>query len=340
MPVNQRILQRPFDPLGYEYDPKNYVYVPGRLVQQRLVAACGADWGIVSQEWTQFKMPPSQSGKACLGLEVTIGLRIGDGGPFVGCGQGNWYEGSDQDTVKRGALTAAVRSAASFAGVGLELYPESAIDHWLDWLDLLDKDDQAQWQDARALLARVKTWRDSHKCSPDFKEVWGPGVKFVLQRIDAGLNGTEFKRADAPQVDLSAHGGQSRADERREPRPQSAPRGDVQQDADEYDNVDWKGPNAADRKSPCVYCGAWLEIGEMKYYGNNPFHVKGSEDKREKYPSVSAHATCVCARRGDGSQPDTGEQPEHPSGRHADDQPPPKNKWDDDSGDDPFGPDA
>lgn len=292
MAVDSRVLLRPFDPSLYEYDANGYVYVPGRLVQQRLTSACETDWGIVSAEWSQFKMPASSSGKLCLGLEVTLALRIGDGGPYLGSGQGNWYEGTDRDTVKRGALTAAIRSAASFAGVGLELYAESAIDHWIDWLDMFDGAPEAVWLDAKALLSRVEKWRDGPRASHDHKEVWKQGAGYVLDRIKHGIDPTvAWSRADAPEIEVSASPRDTDQDER--PRQQGGGNRDLKEVVVTGDGINWNGPEplAPGRKGKCFYCEQWLAEGEMKFWAKNP-------DTSSQYKFVVAHATCVDDRVG------------------------------------------
>lgn len=318
MSVDFKVLWRPINPDCYEYDPKNFVFVPGRAVQARLNAATKGDWGVTSEVWSEFPMPSSKGynggeGKKCRGLEVTVMLSIGTLGPFPGCGQGNWYEGSDRDTTKRGAYTAAIRSAAACAGVGLELYPECAIEHWLNWLMLLET--QEEWQEAWELLNRVGEWIDGPHATPEFRSVWDGGLEFLRGFLEVKLTGVgDWSRAKWPKPGGTSLPPRRDSGAQQRPRQEERPRDPEREErhaqsrsanpnAALWEGVDWSRAKEADRKGFCVLCQRGIKEGDLSCFSANPHHVAGSDDPSEKFKWINCHADCAPAKGGPARKP-------------------------------------
>jgi|GEM_PF-3910933 len=169
--VDRAVLLRPFDPSTYRYNEKGLVYISGPAVEQRLDRVAPGEWYI-----DQLALVETSGGIASSLWLVLPGMR-----PMPGYGFGRIGAGSDEGDGRQSAVTSAIRRAANRFGIGRELWPEVAGEHWLNWLGLLTTPEQVA--EAANLLGITRRWLSSSHASKPHQDAWG----WCMERVEAAL---------------------------------------------------------------------------------------------------------------------------------------------------------
>lgn len=202
--TDRALLLQPFHPASYEYDDRGNVYISGLVIEQRLDRATNGLWTLSSIQVADRPISAS-GGKAVCDVTCSLWLDLPSLGTRPGYGQMTLYGGADWADAAKGATTAAIRSAANRFGVGREIWPLLTADHWLHWLSMVTRADQAET--AQRLLKATFAWLGCRSASRDHKDAWNECHEEVQGAVDATVrrvsDGRATERDEAPAAPLT-----------------------------------------------------------------------------------------------------------------------------------------
>jgi hypothetical protein len=178
--VDRAVLLRPLHPDSYGYSEDGLVVAGAAVVEQRLDQATGGQWQL-DVTWDEPQGRTSAKGKPYFVHACTAVLTLPGLPPKPGYGSSDQYAMHAVHNSRKAALSYAIRSAANRFGVGRELWPDAAGEHWLYWLSLLTT--EAQLSEAAELLDATAAWLTSRQADAKHKAAW----RFHMPRVRTAM---------------------------------------------------------------------------------------------------------------------------------------------------------
>lgn len=178
--VDRAVLLRPLHPDSYGYSQQDLVVGGSALLEQRLDQATGGQWEL-AVEWDEPQVRTPQGKKPYIVHACSVVLTLPGLPPKPGYGSADQFAVHQIHNSRKTALSYAIRSAANRFGVGRELWPDVAGEHWLYWISLLTT--EAQLAEACELLDATAAWLKSSQASSDHRDAW----RFHMPRVRRAL---------------------------------------------------------------------------------------------------------------------------------------------------------